>query len=410
MQVRGITISAPGVMAGQSAQTKPVTGINRMQAEGSRAVPECQVTISREGRRLSRQQAEKGAADVRMEKKLLHQQEQMELSKEIRDGYREYLNDIEKQISDYNRSYAGLRQSAGLGKNNAVYDKTLMEKTEEEKEKLKTAMESQKTQQAEENQRLAEEARRMAMQAAGYQDEIDENNRELVTLLKTMEEAEKAEEEREGGEAAEDSSETGGSTAEAGNSVGDVIQNSAAQFMNSSVKREWRVEEMLDGLEASGHWYVDTANSITRNVLQRSGEIKASLEDESFTDEQLAEMMESFQAGMAQNLDNVLNFRAYGLQVLQDTREARIKHIADDPLKGMQETKNSMMQSAADAALGEARQSTLEEASGELAEEVQELIDERNGVDRIPEEKEEEKEEAIEEAKKESEEASAGQQ
>ena len=51
-----------------------------------------------------------------------------------------------------------------------------------------------------------------------------------------------------------------------------------------------------------------------------------------------------------------------------------------------------MMLSAADATIGEERQGVLNQASQELADEVQELIDKRNDVNRIPEEAEDKEE------------------
>lgn len=398
MQVRTITVNAAGLTPPeQGIQGKVSLDGNQRQAEGGNGFgPECKVTISREGRNLSRQQTAqdtRSAASAREEKRLLRQQEQIELSMEIRNGYRESLNAIEKQITDYNTSYAKFDPKT------VIYDGAMIDETIEEREKLKTTLENQKQFQAEESQRLAKEARQMALQSAGYQDEIDENNRDLVTLLKTMEEAEKAEEEREGGETAGDGSGTDAAASAAGSSAGDVIKNSATHFLISSVNREWNVEERMDHLEASGRWFVETANSITENVLLRSAEIKASMEDDSFTDEQIAGMMNSFQEGMARNLDNVRAFRSFGLQLQEDMREIRLQHIADHPLKGMQETKEGMMLAAADAVLGEARQGKLNEGSQELAEEVQDLIDERNDVDRIPQEEEEEQEERPEEVK-----------
>lgn len=394
MQVRTITVNAAGLTPPeQGIQGKVSLGGNQRQAEGGNGFgPECKVTISREGKNLSRQQAEKdtrSAQSVREEKRLLRQQEQIELSKEIRNGYRESLNAIEKQITDYNTSYAKFDPKT------VIYDGAMIDETIEEREKLKTTLENQKQFQSEESQRLAKEARQMALQSAGCQDEIDENNRDLVTLLKTMEEAEKAEEEREGGETAGDGSGTDGAASAAGSSAGDVIRNSATHFMISSVNREWNVEERMDHLEESGRWFVETANSITENVLLRSAEIKASMEDDTFTDEQIAEMVADLQKGMTMNYDNVRAFRSFGLQLQEDMKEIRLQHIADHPLKGMQETKDGMMLAAADAVLGEARQGKLNEGSQELAEEVKDLIDERNDVDRIPEEEEEERPEEV---------------
>lgn len=398
MQVKAITVNAAGLAAERGIQRNGVSGVNQVKTETNNMFgPECRVTISQKGRSLSRQQTVQAETDagnsqsVRGERKLLRQQEQMRLSKEIRDSCRENLNEIEKQIEGYNTSYTGFDRSNVSSANLAMINETV-----EEREKLKAALEDQKQLQAEESQRLAAEARQMAMKSAGYQDEIDNNNRELATLLKTMEEAEKAEEQREGGEGLEAGGDAGASPA--GNSVGDVIKNSTAHFMSSSMNREWRVEEMMDNLEASGSWYVDTADSITRSVLQKCADIKAALDDpEAFTDEQITEMMEDFQSGIGKSLEDVRDFRSFGLEVLRDTRDIRLQHMANSPLSDLQRTKDGMAQSAAAAALGEARQGRLGEASQALAEEVKDLIDQRNDVDRTPTEDEEEKEEQLQE-------------
>lgn len=400
MQVRAITVNAASLAAEWNIQGNSPLGTDQAQARDSGFGPECRVSISREGKSLSRQQAAqaekekdvRSAQSIREEKKLLRQQEEAQRAKEIREGYREKLNEIEKQITDYNTSYAKFDMRS------VVYDADLMQKTVEKQQELKEAMRSQKQFQAEEGQRRAREAQQMAMQAAQYQEEIDENNRDLLTLLKTMEEAEKAEDERENGEVKSDGSGAGVDASGTGNSVSDVIKGSAAQFMTSSINREQDVQERMAEIDESGRWFLNTAASITQNVLKKSAEIRATLDDESYTDEQIAEMMQNFQEGMAQNFDNVKNFRAFGLKVQRDMREARIQHIADDPLKGLQETKKSMNQSAIDAALGEARQSGLEKASQELADEVRELIDERNDVDGVRQDKEEEKEAQAKEA------------
>ena len=66
------------------------------------------------------------------------------------------------------------------------------------------------------------------------------------------------------------------------------------------------------------------SDSITQSVLQRISGIRAALDDESFSDEQIAEMMQNLQDGMVQNYDNVRNFRSFGLQVMSDVKEDRL--------------------------------------------------------------------------------------
>lgn len=88
--------------------------------------------------------------------------------------------------------------------------------------------------------------------------------------------------------------------------------------MSSSINRERIVEEMFAGLEESGRWFLDKADSITQAVLQKTSEIRAALDDESFTEEQITEMMQSLQEGMTLNYDNARDFRRFGLQVMGD--------------------------------------------------------------------------------------------
>lgn len=388
MQIKAITVNAAGMTAAEQGMQG---NRNPLQPESSMFGPECRVTISREGRSLSRQQkvqAETGAQSVKEERMLLRRQEEAALSKEIREGYRQSLNEIDKQITDYNSSYARFE------KDKVIYDAALMEKTLEEQQQLMQAMNSQKQFQMEEGQRRAKEAQQMAMESAQYKEQIDENNRDLLTLLRTVEEAEKAKDKRENGEAGNgNGSQADIDMSDAGSSMGGIIQGSAVQFMTSSIGREEDVEELLETIEESAHWFINTANSITQNILQKSTEIRAALDNESFTDEQITEMMQGLQDGMALNYDNVKNFRAFGIQVLRDVQEAKLQQIGANPLTDLQETKKSMMLSAADAALGEVRQSSLNKTSQELAEEVKDLIDKRNDVDKIQPDKEKDNEE-----------------
>lgn len=385
MQIKAVTVNAADTMAAERGiRRNGILNVNQAKAESGNVFgPEYKVAISREGKSLSRRQAGAEAQSVKEERMLLRQQDEAELAKEIREGYREKLNEIDKQITDYNASHAKINMKKVL------YDAALMDETVEEQQKLRTAMENQKEFQAEESQRREKEAQQMAEQSAQYREEIDENNRNLLTLLKTMEEAEKA------GDEQENSGTKGGgsSTSDTGNSAGTAIKASAAQFMSSSINRERGVEEMLAGIEESGRWFLNTADSITQNVLQKTSDIRAAIEDGSFTEGQTAEMMQSLQEGMSLNYDNVRDFRGFGLQVMRDVREAKLQHIADDPLRGMQQTKSSMMLSAADAVLGEVRQGSLDKTSQELADEVKKLIDVRNDVDRSPQDKEEAREE-----------------
>ena len=387
MQIKAITVNATHTTAVQNVPRNSTPA--QINVNNNSFTPHYKVTISKEGKRLSRQQDEKaqgstqGAAVQRMK---LRQIEESEQNEKITDGYRERLKDIEKQILSLNRSF-----------------KTEADQETIEKEQIiLRGMREQKQSQLEENQRRAQEARELAaMQSAKNQEDIDKNNRKLWTLLKTLEEAEKAEEEQEGGVAEDDSA---NGTSEAGNSVSDTIQNSATQFVAASMRRDRIVEDELEWLGNLGHEYVDFANTITNNILKESEKVRAALDAEDFTDDMKAELVDHLQeeaalsGGSVRSYGSVAWYRNNGLHILQEVRDYKIQRIADNPLAGLQATKDSMMVSAADAVLGESRQSYLDEASKELEDKVKKLIDERNDLNRTQEEKtEEENEEKIEE-------------
>ena len=229
----------------------------------------------------------------------------------------------------------------------------------------------------------------MAMQqSARCNEEIDENNQDLVTLLKTIEEVKKAEDGREN-----DETEGGSEASGAGDSVSEAIQDSAVRFMSSSASREKGVEEMLAHAGESGLFYFDVAEAVTQSVLQKTADIRTALDNEVLTDEQLEEMMQKFREEMELNYKDVKYSRSFGMDVLRTVRGAGIEHVGDDSFKGVEEAKRSMMQSSADTFFGEVRKGSLEEKTKELADEVERLIDERNDINKTPEEKKKEREE-----------------
>lgn len=405
MQIKAVTMNVASLAPERNIQGKSLIGTAQVQTEDKGFGPECRVIISKEGRSRSRQQqgtqAEKSVQGTRLERKLICAQEEAEQNKSIKDGYREQLAEIEQKISALNNSYNKKKDA---------------NETVEKQQEVLRAMRNLKAFQDEQSQRLEKEARQAAMQSAGYQDEIDENNRELLTLLKTMEEAEKAEEEQEGGGESESGNDGSNAASGTANSVSDVIQNSAAHYMMSSAEREWGVQEAIAGLGDEGRQRLKLADTITKNVLDAAKNIRTAMDDELYTDKQIEDMMRllvdgttqpglaeklrerGIKTGMQLNYSDVEDYRGWGLQNLQDAQEAKIQHLGDNTARNAQETRKSMMLSAADAALGEARQGSLDKASQELEDEVKKLLDERNDVDRVSQDKEENKEDQLEEA------------
>ena len=83
------------------------------------------------------------------------------------------------------------------------------------------------------------------------------------------------------------------------------------------------------------------------------------------------------------------------MQLVRDAKDCESDHFAMNPLLGMEQTRDSMMQSAVDAAFNEASQGKLDETSQELEDKVKELIDERNEINQTKPEEDEEKQKEI---------------
>ncbi len=380
MLIKGIGVN-PADMMPAVEQGIPENA-EQVQPEENMFGPEYEVTISEEGRNLSRQQAAQPGADVqgaqsdKMAEVMLRQLEEAQFDARTRKGYYDELEELEKQIKVMNAAYGRMRSDKS-------YNDPLMKELVEQQRQLQEQMQENKDFQEEEALRRLKEAQQIAaMKSAQGKEEVDENNRDLVALLKTMEEAKKAAEELENGASEED-----GDTSGKENSAADAIHNSAAGVMTSSLNHEKGVEELSNKVGDFGHWFLSQADSIAQDLLRQNRFLKEALKDKSFTTGQLGEMMQSYRREVSVKSEEAYIFGSFGTQVLRDMRDVKLQRISDNPLQSMQLTKDGMMQAAVDAALGEARQSSLDETSRELADEVERLIDERNHVDRIPQNK-----------------------
>lgn len=420
MQIRIFPENGFHVTAARAPQIKSQSA----QVSGSVFGAQCRVTISKEGRRLSEQsnkQTARSADSLKAEKTMMRQQEKSEQldkeSDELKDKYAELLKKIKKTVKSVNNS------------NMSKQD----EKTIQEKEQLFREIGDQKQKQLEANQNQANYAQEMAMQSSKAQDEIDENNRDLFIMLKSIEESEKAEEEQENGGKTE---ENGSNGAETENSVGDAIQNSATRFTASSIKRELDVLGSLQALSKEGHDYISRANEIEENAFDEAERIKTLWENENYTDAEKkdailhygAKLVGAYSSPISDKPDpNVIKdleilvgdnytnaekeealsryrgrmsedgdlgiYRNRGVQMIKDSQEGKLLHISNNPLLGMEETKDGMIQSAVDAAFNQATQGKLDETSKELEDAVKELIDKRNDIDGVDADKKEEDEE-----------------
>ena len=386
MKVGGIGGIPVGMMTPE--QNIPETG-DQIQSADDLFGPGYEVSISEEGRKLlegqtgEEAQKDAGSQGIQLDegtRMLLRQLEEDQQARKTRNGYYDELEELEKQIKVMNAAYGSMNRSK-------AYNDPLMKEVVKQQQLLQEEMQEQKDFQAEEAlKRLKEAQQAAAMRTSRHQEEIDENNRDLVTLLKTVEEAKKAEEEQKDNSVeGEDSSASGTE-----NSTSGAIHNSATGLMKSSLNHERGVEELSDMVSDGGHYFLSKADGIAQNLLKKSKLLKVAVQDESFTIGQLEEAMESFRSEVKTNCEEAYIFGSFGTQVLRDMRDVKLQRIADNPLQSMQQIKDGMMQAASDAALGEARQSGIDKTSEKLAEEVQRLIDERNGVDRTPQDEAEE--------------------
>ena len=385
MKIGGIGGIPVGMMTPE--QNIPEIG-DQIQSADDLFGPGYEVSISEEGRKLlegqtgEEAQKDAGSQGIQLDegtRMLLRQLEEDQQARKTRNGYYDELEELEKQIKVMNAAYGSMNRSK-------AYNDPLMKEVVKQQQLLQEEMQEQKDFQAEEAlKRLKEAQQAAAMRTSRHQEEIDENNRDLVTLLKTVEEAKKAEEEQKDNSVeGEDSSASGTE-----NSASDAIHNSATGLMKSSLNHERGVEELSDMVSDGGHYFLSKADGIAQNLLKKSKLLKVAVQDESFTIGQLEEAMESFRSEVKTNCEEAYIFGSFGTQVLRDMRDVKLQRIADNPLQSMQQIKDGMMQAASDAALGEARQSGIDKTSEKLADEVEELIDERNGVGRTPEEKKE---------------------
>lgn len=335
---------------------------------------QCKVTISREGRILSEQM--KAAEPKRFtaastERLLLRQQKQDEMSK--------------KEQADTLSEISGLMSSI-----KDSYDAGEDKETIANKQEALNRLFALKEQQERENKQRAEDAAGSAAGASKEQEEIDKKNADLYLLLKTLEE--KDEEEHVDDTGAK--SDTADAEDNQG-SVGDQFQESASMLGASAAKRELAAKGMIDGMFDSGYGRLAQADAMMHEIQEELGLAAESLGKENLSAEERDQLMSEHIARannmMMSNYGEMMDLRRKGHQEIRDAKELELKHIAIDPLDGVDRAKQTILDAGAAAALQEASQGTLDRASGELEKKVQEEIDKRNDVGAVSDQDEEQK-------------------
>lgn len=335
--------------------------------------PQCKVTISREGRKLSEQssaeEAERFTAGS-AERLLLREQRQSEQS---RDEQSDTLKEISGLMAEIKNCYA-----AGEDK-----------ETIAEKQEALNRLFELKARQEEENEQRVKDAESSAAGASREQEEIDQKNADLYLMLKTLEE--KDENEQDSGDSGAEEEKAG--TDGAKERAGDQFQQSADMLGASAAKRELQATGMIEGMFESGYGRLAEADAMMREVRAELDLAVEALAKENLSeaerDQLMAEHVERAGAMMNANYGEMMNLRRKGHQEIRDAQEVSLKHIAVSPLDDVGAAKQAIMDAGVTAAFHEVSQGTLDKASEELEERVQEAIDKRNDITDTPKEDEE---------------------
>lgn len=346
-------------------------GKAQRRGSGFGADPQCSVTISREGKRLSEQAPVRNVQVGQMERMLLRQQDQKE-------KYREEHSRLVDEITSLKNT---------LHNTGAVADKETIEK----KQMALEEMENLKKYQEEENKQRLKAAAGGIAGISEEQGEVDKNNADLYVMLKSFEE----EEENGDGQDGSDETEDQEAAAENADSMSDKIRQSAGMLGVSAARREMASRDVVEELKQDGLNILAQVNGIMNEITEGLREAEEIMSDDSRGDAerfQLAtEALGRSRDILTESTEDLIKMRGKALQELQDARELKLRRIQVDPLENVSSAQESIMALATEAAFSEVAEKVLSETSQELADRVQEEIDKRNDI--IPDTQEEMQEE-----------------
>lgn len=345
---------------------------------------QCKVTISHEGRKKSeesKQPAARSVMETQMERMMLREQEQAE---EFKGEHSGLLDEISEMMKSIQNSY-----SAGEDK----------ETIEKKQEALNRMLELKKRQEEENEQRI-KDAMKGVSGSSKEQAEIDRKNEELLMLLKSFEERDE-----DGTASKEGASE---SSEEEQGGAGAQLQESASMLGVSAAKRELATTGAIDELKDDGYAKLAEVNAIMSEISAELRSAEEAAGDENLSEDEKKQLMTEH-TKMAQdmlmgNYGYMLELRRKGLQEIKDARELDLKHIQVNPLGGVKQAQQTILDASVDAAFQEMASGVLDKASKELEDRVQAEIDKRNDITADSDEEiqeEAEKKRAEEEAKEE---------
>lgn len=324
---------------------------------------QCKVTISSEGRKLSKESESeaKSFSAGSAERMLLRAQEQKEQEQE---EHTSTLAEISSLMSEIQNSNA----SGGS------------EETAAKKQEALQRLIDLKARQEEENKQLTENAASSAAAASKGQQEVDQKNADLYMMLKSFENQE--DDEESAGEGTSDKS--SGTEEEKLGSVGEQFDHAASALGASAAKREMQATAAIDELMNDGYDKIARADAMMHEVHSELNLAMEAAGKDNLSEEERRELvsghLESANGLMRSNYDEMRNLRGSGIQETKDARELELKHIQLNPLDGVAKAKQTILDNGVDAARNEVSQGTIEKASDELEQRVQDLIDKRNDI------------------------------
>lgn len=343
--------------------------------------PQCKVTLSGEGKKLSRESTQETPTSfmaASAERLLMREQQQAETDKKESSTM---LDEISSLMDSIRNSYASSEDKETIAKKQDALQRLL----------------DLKARQDQENKQQAEDAAGSAAAASKEQGEIDQKNADLYLLLKSLEEEE---DEASGSHSGESETETEDADHRPGG-IGDEISQAATMLGASAAKRELQARGTIDELRTDGYNKIAKANEMMREIQAELDMAKEAAGKEGLRAEDRQELvsshMETAKGMLMSNYDEIMHLRSSGIQETKDARELDLEHIRINPLDGVKQAKQTILEAGVDAAQNEAAQGTLDKASKELEQRVQDAIDKRNEAPSASEDAEEaEKEKDVE--------------
>ncbi len=366
-----------------------------LQQELWNQMPEAEVTISQEGRKLlENAEASSPSGELRV------QPEDLPAKSEIPAETSQFENsDEDVQSGDANvKTLQNIYHE--IVSIMSSYNPT-RHLTETEEDRMKALEEIWERQQRrdEKNKQLQQwshEAEKLASKRDG---EINKDTADLYIMLKSIEEYEKNKDKAEEAQGGPDQdTESGKDDDKDQSSIADAASGLAGHMKRSMAKSDCHLEDTIDYIRDKGSRRIQKAKEISNALLKELGDIGKALLEEDLSEAEKSELVSNY----AQKAHNAIHGKGemetslhWGQQQIQDAREFKMQSLSDPQMVDIREVSDGFREAASDGLWSAATDAFLTEAENELNERVGELIDERTDIVEKSKEEKEEKEDAV---------------